>query len=170
MPGQIGYNPNAASNALPNGLFPRVQPGYRDPRYSSAVYDNPDFYSPALFGQGEDVNNMVALFASIFGDPKNRMAGINKQYDVAAGNLMQRGATARGQAMSAAGGQAGSRGLLNPSAFINQAGSQAYNPFVNALGGLEEQRAGALSNYDQQMRQMLLQLVTGAKQKSIDRD
>ena len=113
---------------------------------------------------------MLEIFASIFGDPRNRLSGINRQYDVAAGNLGQRGAQARGQAQSAAGGQAGSRGLLNPSAFINATGAQAYNPFVGAMQGLEGERAGALIDAEDRMRQLLFQSVMGAKQGQMQRD
>ncbi len=86
---------------------------------------------------------------------------INRYFNTSAGNLMQRGETARGQAMGAAGGQAGSRGLLNPSAFINQQGAQAYNPFVNALQGLEGQRGQALVNNQGDLFKALLSIQQG---------
>src|SRR3990167_728671 len=146
----------------------------RESRYPSAI-DYKDasgnyLYDPSLFQLGEDSNKAIEIFASIFGDPSRYMGQINRQYDVAAGNIGRRGETARGQAQSQAGGQAYSRGLLNPSAFTQSAGAKAYNPYVQALGGLETQRAGALSEAEENFRRMLFQTVMGAYQGQQNRD
>lgn len=146
----------------------------RETRYPSAI-DYRDasgnyLYDPSLFNLGEDANKAISIFASIFGDPSRYMGQINRAYDTAAGNLGQRGETARGQAQTQAGGQAYSRGLLNPSSFISSAGAKAYNPFVQALGGLETQRAGALSEAEENFRRMLFQTVMNAYQGQQQRD
>lgn len=81
---------------------------------------------------------------------------INRLFDVSAGNLGSRMATERGRAQNTAGAIAGSRGYANPGGFITGAGNTAASPFVQALGGLEERRAGAQTELPYRNIQALL--------------
>ena len=160
-----GYNPYAGMtgrSARSNYRYPSAI-DYKD---ASGNY----LYDESLFGLGEDTNKAIQIFSSIFGDPSRYMGQINRAYDTAAGNLNRAGGTARGQAQIQAGGQAYGRGLLNPSAFISSAGAKAYNPYVQALGGLETQRAGALSESEEAFRRLLFQTVMGSYQGQQNRD
>lgn len=93
----------------------------------------------------------LGLFSSLFGN------NMNRAYDTAAGNLGQRMYQMRGRAQADAGAMAGSRGLINPSAFTLGAGNQASAPFINALQGLEGQRMFA----NQDLMRFLLQYLQG---------
>lgn len=87
--------------------------------------------------------------------------GPNQQFDIGARNLNRGMGNASNMAQSNAAALAGSRGFLNPSGFILGAGSQARTPYVQALGGLEAQRAQA----QQAFLAQLLQYLTGQGQQ-----
>lgn len=95
--------------------------------------------------------NDLSRFAAIFGnDP------VNGFFDTSMRNINRAQGNAANNAQNQAAAYGASRGFANPGAFINSAGSQARAPYVQALGGLEGQRAGA----NQQFLQMLLQYLT----------
>jgi hypothetical protein len=70
---------------------------------------------------------------------------INKRYDTMAQNIGQRQSSAMARAGNQAGSMAGARGLMNPSGFTMNATYQASQPYVEALGNVESERAGSLA-------------------------
>jgi len=103
---------------------------------------------------GRQLDDLMRFFSIMGGGP-------NEYFNIAAGNINRAGATAGAEAQRTAGSMAGARNLVNPSAFTLGAGTQARQPYVQALGGLEAQRAQA----QQQFLAQLLQYLTGQGQQ-----
>lgn len=80
---------------------------------------------------------------------------LNRYFDTAGGNLSQRQGQSVGRAQATAAALAASRGLLNPSGFVANAGSQMAAPYSEAFGQLEGQRAGALIDQQKQYYNIL---------------
>ena len=87
--------------------------------------------------------------------------GPNAQFDIGARNLNRGMGNAGNMAQSNAAALSASLGRVNPMGAITNAGSQARAPYVQALGGLEGQRAQA----QQQFLMQLLQYLQGGGQQ-----
>ena len=74
---------------------------------------------------------------------------INRLYDTAGGNLSAAQGSAANRARSSAASLAYGRGLLNPSGFTTNAGSQVYSAYAPQFGQLATGKANALVNNQQ---------------------
>ena len=115
--------PHAGGNALQDKMRRQLQTQLLQQQHAQAQQQ---------IGGVPDLSQLSAQ-ATAATDP----SFLNNLFDVSAGNLMQRGAQQAGMARQGAGAQAASRGFLNPTAFINAAGSRAQAPFTGQFGMLE---------------------------------
>jgi len=151
----FGIMNKAAKKYTPAGMAGLPNPwGMSNQAFDSAM---PGMQGPATPGVPGVTPPDYSLFAGQI-DKATDPSFLNSLFNIGAGNLSQMGAQQAALARQRAGAQASSRGLLNPSAFVNATGAQAQAPFTAGIAGLEGKRAEALQSNEAQKANLLFLL------------